>query len=153
MTGRAAPLLAAFVLWLALPTAAAAQLLDLSITPATIAFPLSDPDTVPVVSSAPVQISYRVRQNKGPWTLTVLAGGNLQSGPASIDILTVSWIATPAPPFQNGTLSSTVAQRVASGTGMVNPAQTGQLTFQLPNLWTYDAGSYTQTIVFTLSAP
>lgn len=156
MTGRTAPLLAALVLVLTLPVAAAAQpgpRLDLSITPATIAFPSSDPDTVPVVSSAPVQISYRVRQHSGPWTLTVLAGGDLQAGPSSVDITTVTWIATPAPPFQNGTLSSTVAQRVASGSGMVNPARTGQITFRLPNLWTYDADIYTQTIVFTLSAP
>jgi hypothetical protein len=136
------------------PGSAAAQRLELSISPLTITFPLADPDTVPVVSSPAVQITYRVRQNNGaPWTLAVLALGDLLSGLATIDISNVTWIATPAPPFQNGTLSRTVAQRLAGGTDNVNPAATGQITFRLANSWTYTAGLYTQTLVFTLSAP
>jgi hypothetical protein len=133
---------------------AEAQRLNLTILPRTISFPSSDPDVVPVVSSGPLQILYRVRQNGGrPWTLTVLANGDLISGGATVDISNVSWVATPAPPFQNGTLSKTVAQQVASGNGNVNPARLGQVTFRLVNAWTYSAGVYTQTIVFTLSAP
>ena len=62
-------------------------------------------------------------------------------------------MATPAPPLQNGTLSKTVPQRIASGTGNVNPDSIGSITFRLANSWTYDLGSYTQTILFTLSAP
>ena len=136
------------------PGAAGAQMLDLGINPTTITFPSSDPDTVPVVASVPVQISYRVRQNNNrPWTLSVWALGNLNSGLSSVDITNVTWIATPAPPFQNGTLARLVAQRVASGTGNVNPTQQGQLTFRLANSWTYDAGVYTQIVVFTLTAP
>jgi hypothetical protein len=65
----------------------------------------------------------------------------------------VSWTATPAPPYQSGTLSKTIAQRVASGTGNVNPAVNGSVTFRLANSWLYSAGNYTQTLVFTLSAP
>ena len=72
---------------------------------------------------------------------------------ASVDITNVSWTATPAPPFQNGTLSKTVAQRMASGTGVVNPATNGSVTFRLANSWNYTAGLYTQTVTFTLSAP
>ena len=75
------------------------------------------------------------------------------AGAARIDISNVTWVATPAPPFQNGTLSKTVAQRVASGTGNVNPARTGSVTFKLANSWTYSTGNYTQTVLFTLSAP
>jgi hypothetical protein len=82
-----------------------------------------------------------------------VALGDLISGASSIDISSVTWIATPAPPFQNGTMSRLVAQRLASGTGNANPAQQGQITFRLANAWTYAAGTYTQTIVFTLSAP
>jgi hypothetical protein len=136
-----------------LPGTAAAQRLELSVTPTVITFPSSDPDTTPFVSSVPVQVTYRVRQNNGPWTLTLVALGDLISGASSIDISSVTWIATPAPPFQNGTMSRLVAQRLASGTGNANPAQQGQITFRLANAWTYAAGTYTQTIVFTLSAP
>jgi len=145
----ALPALAAF--W---PYPAAAQRLELTITPRTVTFPSTDPDAAPVVTSAPVQISYRIRQNgNAPWTMTVLAGGDLLSGPASVDISNVSWVASPAPPFQNGTLSKTVAQRLASGTGNETPAKQGQVTFRLANSWTYSAGVYTQVVAFTLSAP
>ena len=133
---------------------AAAQRLDLSISPQTIGFPLADPDTVPIVSSVSAQVTYRVRQNNiQPWTLTVLAMGDLISGLSTVDIGSVSWIATPAPPFQNGTLSKTVAQRLAGGVGNINPTATGQIAFRLANSWNYSAGLYTQTIVFTLAAP
>lgn len=137
----------------ALAAPAAAQRLDLTITPGVITFPSSDPDVMPIVSAAPAQVTYHVRQNNGPWTLTVLAGGDLNSGGSTVDISNVTWVATPAPPFQNGTLSKTVAQRLASGNGNVNPAQIGSVTFRVANSWTYDAGTYTQTVIFTLTAP
>ena len=137
-----------------LPAAAGAQKLDLSLSPRVITFPSSDPDAVPVIAAAPVQVTYRVRQNNNaPWSLTVLAGGDLISGASRIDISNVTWVATPAPPFQNGTLSKTVAQRIASGTGNLNPVAKGSITFRLANAWTYSTGTYTQTVLFTLSAP
>ena len=135
------------------PAASNAQRLTLSVNPVTITFVPADPDTVPIVASAPVQITYRVQQNKGPWTLTLVASGDLISGSSVVDISNVTWVATPAPPFQNGTLSKTVAQPLASGVGMANPVQQGQITFRLPNSWNYTAGLYAQSIVFTLTAP
>ena len=144
----------ALLVLMGVPGMAAAQRLDLTVTPGVITFPSTDPDIAPLVAAAPVQVSYRVRQNNfGPWTLTVLAGGDLNSGSSTVDISTVTWVATPAPPFQNGTLSKTVAQTLASGTGNVNPARTGSITFRVANSWTYIAGTYTQTVIFTLSAP
>jgi hypothetical protein len=138
-----------------LPSPLTAQVLDLSLSPRVITFPSSDPDVLPTVDGPPVTVTYRVRQNNtAPWSLTVLAGGDLISGPSRVDISNVTWVATPAPPFQNGTLSKTVAQRIASGTGNVpNPNTTGLITFRLANSWTYSTGTYTQTVVFTLSAP
>jgi hypothetical protein len=127
--------------------------LDLTISPAAITFASSDPDTVPQVAAAPVTVSLRVRQNDGSWQLTVLADGDLISGANTVDITNVTWTATPAPPFQNGTLSKTVAQRVASGNGNVNPATNGSVVFRLANSWNYATGTYSQTLVFTLSAP
>ena len=132
---------------------AGAPQLDLSVSPASISFASADPDVSPLVAAAPIVITVRVRQNPGPWTLTVLAGGDLNAGPATVDITNVTWTATPAPPYQNGTLSKTVAQQLAAGTGNVNPAQNGSVTFRLANSWTYSAGNYTQTVIFTLSAP
>ena len=127
--------------------------LELSVSPASVSFPSVDPDVSPLVPAAPIVVTIRVRQNDGPWSLTALAGGDLIAGPATVDITNVSWTATPAPPFQNGTLSKTVAQQMASGTGNVNPATNGSVTFRLANSWNYSAGLYTQTVTFTLSAP
>ena len=146
----------AWVLWLVfgLPAIASAQRLDLTVTPAAIVIPTGDPDLVPVVSSTPATIAYRVRQNNNnPWSLTVLAGGDLVAGASSIAISEVTWVATPSPPFRNGTLSSTSAQTVAAGVGNVANPSSGSITFRLTNSWTYDAGIYTQSLVFTLSAP
>jgi hypothetical protein len=133
---------------------ARAQILEMSLSPRVITFPSSDPDAVPIILAAPVTVTYRIRQNSGStWSLTVLAGGDLISGPSRVDISNVTWTATPGPPFQNGTLSKTVAQRIASGTGNVANASSGSVTFRLANSWTYNTGTYTQTVVFTLSSP
>ncbi|HSC26103.1 MAG TPA: hypothetical protein VLD67_02450 [Vicinamibacterales bacterium] len=133
---------------------AAAQHLELSISPAVITFASADPDAVPLLSSAPVTIRYRIRQNnRNPWLITVLAGGDLVSGASTIDVSSVSWVATPSPPFTSGTLSRTVAQTLASGVGNAAPPTFASITFRLANSWTYDAGMYTQVLVFTLSAP
>jgi hypothetical protein len=152
--GSFASLWLAALIGAATPTLAEAQRLDLSITPTNVVFATADPDTVPVISSTVVQISYRIQQNNfQPWMLSVLAGGDLVSGSATVDISNISWVASPSPPFQNGVMSKTVAQRVASGTGNVaNPSQ-GQITFRLANSWNYVPGLYTQTVVFTLTAP
>jgi hypothetical protein len=140
----------------AFPSLAAAQptpRLELSVSPTSVSFASADPDISPVITAAPIVVTIRIRQSSGPWSLTVLANGDLLAGPATVDITNVSWTATPAPPFQNGTLSKTVAQQMASGTGNVNPATNGSVTFRLANSWSYSAGIYTQTVTFTLSAP
>jgi hypothetical protein len=150
MTRRVAIVAAALVLhasW------ASAQKLTLSVTPPTITFASADPDTTPSISSAPISISVRVQQNnQQPWQLTVQASGDLTSGTDTISATQVTWTASPTP-FQNGTLSKSVAVQMASGTGNLNPAKTGSVVFWLANSWNYTAGLYSQTLVFTLSAP
>jgi hypothetical protein len=140
---------------LSVPGQASAQGLDLSVSPAIISFPPADPDAFPVVTSGPVTISYRIRgvPRNESWQITVLSSGDLLAGGTSVDISNVSWVATPSPPFRSGTLSKTVAQVVASGNGNVNPTASGSLTFRMTNSWTYSTGTYTQTLVFTLSTP
>jgi hypothetical protein len=153
MTLRALGLVTALVM--ALPVPAAAQRATVTLSPKVVMFPSSDPDTVPLVIAAPIQVTYQI-QGGGKnitWALTVLADGDLLDGSSSVDITNVTWVATPAPPFQNGTLSQTVAQVVATGTGQVNPAQNASIAFRLANSWLYRAGNYTQTVVFTLSLP
>lgn len=132
---------------------ASAQKLSLSVTPSTVAFASADPDTTPTITSTAVVVTVRVQQNSGPWQLTVQANGDLISGTASIDATQVTWTASPAPPFKDGTVSKIVAQSMASGTGNVNPATSGSVIFRLANSWTYAAGLYSQALVFTLSAP
>ncbi|HXW07307.1 MAG TPA: hypothetical protein VD833_18875, partial [Vicinamibacterales bacterium] len=78
--------------------------------------------------------------------------GDLTAGPAQIPIASITWVAAPSPPFRDGTLSSTVAQTLASGLGS-EPNTRGSVTFRLANSWNYSAGTYTQTIVFTLTSP
>ena len=144
------------VAW-AWPSGADAQnaRLELSVSPQVVNFTLGDPDANPIVVAPPVTVSYRIRglQGQATWQLTVLASGDLVSGPSTVDISNVTWVATPAPPFQNGTLNRTVAQVVASGAGSENPSQVGSFTFRMNNSWNYDSGIYSQTIVFTLSTP
>ena len=130
-------------------TPAAAQLLQ--VQPATITVPSNDPDTVPVIAAAPIRVSYVAQGSPNPWTITVRAGGDLISGASTIPISNVSWQATPSPPFRNGTLS-TVAQTLATGTGLIN-INRGDVTFRFVNSWNYTVGNYSQTITFTLSSP
>ena len=136
------------------PAGAAAQLLNLSISPAVVTFPTADPDTAPTLSSPPVTVQYRVRGNGNrPWVLTVLAAGDLITGGSRIPASAVTWSGTPSPPFVTGTMSTTQAQPIATGNGSVNPQQTGTVTFRLTNSWNYDAGTYIQILTFTLSTP
>ncbi len=139
-------------LWTASP--AKAQTLTLTLSRSTITFNSADPDTTPSVTAPAITVTYRVRQNGGGnWQITLLANQDLTSGSATINVTNVTWTAAPSPPFQNGTLSRSVAQRLAGGSGNVNPARTGTVVFSLANSWTYNVGVYTATVSFTLVAP
>ncbi len=148
------------ILWLAVACVladgapASAQTLTLSLSRNTIPFASADPDTTAQVQAPPVTVTYRVRGNWfGNWQLTLQSSGNLTSGPQSIPISTITWTATPAPPFQAGTMSAALAQRLAAGSGNVDPARTGQVLFFFANSWDYNVGNYSTTFTFTLIAP
>jgi hypothetical protein len=148
-----AVLLTALGVTLACSDDASAQTFTLTVDPASFSYPSADPDISPTVTSPVLTVNYRVRFNAGrPWVITVRATGDLVSGGESIPCANITWTAAPAPPFVNGTLS-TIAQTLASGTGNINPARNGSLTFTLKNLWTYRVGIYTHTLVFTLATP
>jgi hypothetical protein len=135
----------------ALASPAAAQIINFSVNPSTFTYPSADPDSSPVVKSPTLLIAYKLSgRPRAHWTVTIQAQSDLLSGTSSIPAGNVSWTATPAP-FVNGTLS-TSAQTLAAGTGNITTTKYANLTFSLKNLWTYAIGTYSHTVVFTLSA-
>jgi hypothetical protein len=133
---------------------AGAQTLALSLSRTTIPFASANPDDTPFVAAPVVTVTYRVRGNLfGNWQITLLSSGNLSGTGGTIPVSTVTWTATPAPPFQAGTMSATVAQRLAGGSGNVDPSRTGQVFFLFANSWDYNVGTYSATFTFTLTAP
>jgi hypothetical protein len=147
-------LAAGSLLLLAAAVSLQAQTLRLTVTPTAISFAAADPDTSPKINAnQTVNVAIRNSQmGNRTWRLTLTANGNLinLSASATIDISNISWTATPTPPFQGGTLAASVAKTAAQATGNYNSS--GIFTFVFANSWTYWAGSYTQTVTFTLSA-
>jgi len=139
---------------MALPASARAQGITFSITEASISFADADPDTTPsLTASSNVTLNYRVTGNGGGnWQITVISGTDLTSGTATIPISNVTWTAAPVPPFQAGTMSTSVPQTVASGSGNAN-STTGTMVFRLINSWSYNVGNYNATFTFTMTAP
>jgi len=131
-----------------------AQSITFSVSPSSISFADADPDTTPSITAANLTVSYLLTKSGGAnWRITVISGTNLTSGAASIPISNVTWTATPVPPFQAGTMSTTVGQTVASGVGDVKSTLTGTVVFHLANSWSYNVGTYSATFTFTMSCP
>jgi hypothetical protein len=126
----------------------------LSITPATINFADSDPTAVPLISATenPVQVTVKIRKNPSAAALATLVcqAGPLVSGTNTIPSSNISWTAT-GTGLVPGTLSSSTPQTV--GTWPASGNYTGSLNFKLTNLWTYSIGTYTGSIIYTLTAP
>jgi hypothetical protein len=132
------------------PDVAQADSARLSLNIALLSFPSADPDSVPSVAAAqnPVQVTVEVR-GTGSSQLTVLAGGDLRSGPDQIPIDRITWTAQGSG-FTSGTLSRSQPQLVGQWLGKTDSI--GQLRFWLQNSWSYAAGSYSQGLVYTLVA-
>jgi hypothetical protein len=117
-----------------------------------ISFPDQSPDTVPVIGPETVTLEVKVVGQSGiPWTLTLIANSDFQSGPDVIPIGVVSWTAFPDPPYQGGTLSVVVPAVIASG--LTHDRDNVTFDFVMQNSWTYDAGNYSSTATFTLTSP
>jgi hypothetical protein len=124
----------------------------LTLGTAAINFADADPDVTPIFTSAPVTVDVRSRTSAaGNVTLTVLASGDLTSGSNVIAIGTLSWTATGLGFTGAGANNKTTAQTLGSWTGSGNPS--GTQTLSLPNLWSYNTGTYTVTLNYTLTAP
>ena len=160
-------LLVVFVAWMvAAPAArAAAQaqsatlaanfstVAKLTLSTATISFPDADPDAIPLIPSTggPVFISAKARATPGAQVvLTVVAADDLRSGLNVIAASNITWTAT-GPGFVGGTLSS--ASPVTVGTWSGSGVRTGTQQLYFTNLWSHPTGTYTVSLLYTLTAP
>ncbi len=117
-----------------------------------VSFPDADPDLVQQVGPQTITIGVTATGTVGRiWVLTVQADTDLLSGADVIPIGTVSWSASPNPPFQNGVLST--AAPTVIGTGRIPTLAIGQFSFYFSNSWGYDTGDYTTTATLTLASP
>jgi hypothetical protein len=115
-------------------------------------FPDTDPDTLALITAAPVTVQARARV--APTTLvslTVQAGAtHFDPATSTIPVGNLSWTVSGAP-FVAGTANNAVAQALGSWSGPAN--HTGSQTYRLQNLWSYAPGSYSLVLNYTLSTP
>jgi hypothetical protein len=134
-------------------TATVNALAKLTLSSSSLAFPNSDPDTVPNIPAAggPLTITAKARTSIGSAvTLVVQASADLRSGLDTIPISRLNWTAA-GTGFVDGTMSATAAQPVASWVG--SGSWTGSQSYTLVNAWSYAIGTYTTTLTYTLTAP
>jgi hypothetical protein len=127
----------------------------LELNTTTISFDVGSlsPDDAPIIDSTPGQITVTCKARTGgnsSVTLTFLANGDLVSGPDSISINNINWIASGAG-FINGTMDKTPLQKVGDWAG--SGVRSGTLSFRLVNRWEYARGEYAAAGLFTLTAP
>lgn len=130
-----------------------AAIAKLSVTPASLLFLDADPDLVPSIpsSNGPITITAKARSSPGGQvTLTMLADDDLRSGMETVPVGALKWTAT-GDGFVGGTASRTSSQLVAAWNS--SGARTGIQTFNLDNSWERATGTYTVTLVYTLTAP
>jgi len=130
-----------------------AAIAKLALTPASLLFPDADPDLSPSIpsSNGPITITAKARSSPGSQvTLTMLANDDLRSGMDTIPIGALTW-ATTGNGFLNGTASRTSSQTVATWVG--SGTHVGTQAFSLANTWQRAMGTYTVSLVYTLTAP
>jgi len=125
----------------------------LTLSTATVSFPDADPDVIPLIPSigGPVSIAAKARATPGAQVvLTVQAADDLRSGVSVIPASNITWTATGAG-FVGGTLSRTAPVTVGTWSGSGIRTGTQQLYFT--NLWSHPTGTYTVSLLYTLTSP
>jgi hypothetical protein len=126
---------------------------NITLSTASVSFPDADPDTVPQIPSngGPILITAKARATGGAQVLlTVQATDDLRSGVTVIPASNITWTAT-GTGFLNGTLSATAPVTLAAWNN--SGIRTGSQQLYFRNLWTHPTGTYTLSIVYTLTAP
>jgi len=124
----------------------------LTLGTAAISFPDADPDSTSSIEAPENPVSVTVKAHAGtgsPVTLTVQANGDLDSGTNTIAISNVTWTASGSG-FVAGTMDTSP---VAAGSWTGSGNRSGTFSYFLANSWAYLKGDYTQTVVYTLTAP
>ena len=117
----------------------------------SVAFADADPDTTTSISAPAIAIDVKGRTAGGSnVTLTVISNHDLTSGGDTIGIGNLTWTAT-GTGFAGGTMDKTTAQTVGAWAG--SGLHSGAVTLKLANSWAYNAGAYTATLTYTLTAP
>jgi hypothetical protein len=130
-----------------------AEQVKLTVSPITLTFPNSDPDTVPLIfaSEGAITISAKARNaGTNQVILSVQASDDLRSGLNVINISALTWTAAGSG-FVGGTMSTATAQTTASWSASGD--YSGTVTFRLANTWSYAIGSYGTTLTYTLATP
>jgi hypothetical protein len=128
-------------------------LAKLTLSATTLTFPDANPDIAPQVAAVegPLSITAKARATAGSQVLlTLQATDDLRSGIQTIAASAITWTATGAG-FVPGTLSKTTPVTVAQWNG--SGVRSGTQTLMFENLWTYATGTYTCSLVYTLTAP
>ncbi|MEW5983523.1 MAG: hypothetical protein AB1806_14310 [Acidobacteriota bacterium] len=120
----------------------------------SLLFPSADPDTVPEVAATGGALTIQVRATVSagdPVTLTVVASDDLRSGLDAIPASALHWTGS-GPGFAAlGTMSAAVPQPVGNWSG--SGAWTGLQTYLLTNSWSHPTGTFTTTLLYTLTTP
>lgn len=124
-----------------------------TVTSLTLVFPNASPDETPVVPATPaaVTVTSKARTpSNAQVILTVQAADDLRSGTTTLPSSLIQWEAS-GPGFVGGTLSRDDASLVATWAG--SGVHAGSLRFGFQNSWTHPPGTYSVTIVYTMSMP
>ena len=119
----------------------------------TLDFPDADPDIVPLVAAVPASISVTAKTRttrNNQVILTVQPTGDLRSGILTIPAAMLRWTAT-GTGFFGGALATGSNETV--GTWTSSGVRTGTQSFLFENRWTHPPGTYSITLVYTLSSP
>lgn len=150
---------------LSLPTAAASTVNSLAVSPLSISFGATDPDTAPSVagsSSATVSFGLSGGSNGATWTLAVQAAGSSFTGCATVPASAVTVTCSSATASNNPqpvcgaafTLSTSPQQVVSGKEKTGNPSYSVVINYTLADSWKYVASSSCSLdLTYTLTAP
>jgi hypothetical protein len=125
----------------------------LSMSSTTLTFPDADPDLVPFVPAVPesIAVTAKTRTTRNSQVmLTVQSTDDLRSGVQTIPASMLKWNVTGVG-FVPGTLASGSNEVV--GTWTNSGVRSGTQSFVFENRWTHPPGTYSVTLIYTLSAP